>query len=82
MFHIKRVKKYNNNRASLAKLRQISDSICAEYGLSVLDEDISYRNTYKYKVLNDDYYKILKEDLDNVISYFVTLKQVIERLKN
>lgn len=74
-------KKYNNNRASLAKLRQISDSICAEYGLSVLDEDISYKNTYKYKVLNDDYYKILKEDLDNVISYSVTPKQVIERLK-
>ena len=74
-------KKYNNDRASLAKLRQISDSICAEYGLSVLDEDISYKNTYKHKVLNDDYYKILKEDLDNVISYSVSLKQVIERLK-
>ena len=74
-------KKYNNDRASLAKLRQISDSICAEYGLSVLDEDISYMNTYKHKVLNDDYYKILKEDIDNVISYSVTLKQVIERLK-
>lgn len=74
-------KKYNNNRANLAKLRQISDSICAEYGLSVLDEDISYKNTYKHKVLNDDYYKILKENLDNVISYSVTLKQVVERLK-
>ena len=74
-------KKYNNNRANLAKLRQISDSICAEYGLSVLDEDISYKNTYKHKVLNDDYYKILKEDLDNVISYSVTLKQVVDRLK-
>ena len=74
-------KKYNNNRTNLAKLRQISDSICAEYGLSVLDEDISYKNTYKYKILNNDYYKIMKEDLDNVISYSVTLKQVIERLK-
>ena len=74
-------KKYNNNRANLAKLRQISDSICAEYGLSVLDEEISYKNTYKHKILNDDYYKILKEDLDNIISYLVTLKQVLERLK-
>ena len=46
-------KKYNNNRANLAKLRQISDSICAEYGLSVLDEEISYKNTYKHKILND-----------------------------
>lgn len=74
-------KKYNNNRTNLAKLRQISDSICAEYGLSVLDENISYKNTYKYKVMNNDYYRILKEDLDNVISYSVTLKQVIDRLK-
>ena len=74
-------KKYNNNRADLAKLRQTSDSICAEYGLSVLDEEISYKNTYKHKILNDDYYKILKEDLDNIISYSVTLKQVLERLK-
>lgn len=74
-------KKYNNDRANLAKLRQISDSICAEYGLSVLEEDITYKNTYKHKVLNDDYYKILKEDIDNVISYSVTIKQVVERLK-
>ena len=44
-------------------------------------KDISYKNTYKHKVLNDDYYKILKEDMDNVISYSVTFKQVVERLK-
>ena len=78
---IKTGKKYNNNRTNLAKLRQISDSLCAEYGLSVLEENISYKNTYKYKVMNNDYYRILKEDLDNVISYSVTLKQVIARLK-
>lgn len=74
-------KKYNNNRTNLAKLRHISDSLCEEYGLSVLEENISYKNTYKYKVMSNDYYKILKEDLDNVISYSVTLKQVIDRLK-
>jgi hypothetical protein len=74
-------KKYNNNRTNLAKLRQISDSLCEEYGLSVLDEDISYKNTYKYKVVDNDYYKTLKDDLDSVISYSVTLKQVMERMK-
>lgn len=74
-------KKYNNNRTNLAKLRNISDSLCSEYGLSVLDEDIGYKNTYNHKVLENDYYKTLKEDLDNVISYSITLKQVIERLK-
>ena len=75
-------KKYNNNRTNLAKLRHISDSLCEEYGLSVLEEDNGYKNTFKYKVMDNDYYKILKEDLDNVISYSVTLKQVMERLNS
>lgn len=74
-------KKYNNNRTNLAKLRQISDSLCEEYGLSVLDEDISYKNTYKHKVIDNDYYKTLKDDLDSIISYSVTLKQVMDRMK-
>lgn len=74
-------RKYNNNRTNLAKLRHISDSLCAEYGLSTLDEDICYKNTYKNKVLSDDYYRIIKEDLDNVISYSVTLKQVFDRMR-
>ena len=74
-------KKYNNNRTNLAKLRQISDSLCEEYGLSVLDEDMGYKNTYKHKVVNNDYYKTLKDDLDSVISYSVTLKQVMDRMK-
>ena len=75
-------KKYNNNRTNLAKLRHISDSLCTEYGLSVLDEDICYKSTYNHKVLDNDYYKTLKEDLDNVISYSITLKQVIQRMRD
>ena len=74
-------KKYNNNRTNLAKLRQISDSLCAEYGLSVLDEDVGYKITYNHKVTDNDYYKTLKDDLDSVISYSVTLKQVMDRMK-
>ena len=74
-------KKYNNNRTNLAKLRQISDSLCAEYGLSVLNEDIGYKSTYNHKVITNDYYKTLKDDLDSVIGYSVTLKQVIDRMK-
>lgn len=75
-------KKYNNNRTNLAKLRQISDSLCAEYGLSVLDEDVGYKSTYNHKVTDNDYYKTLKDDLDSVISYSVTLKQVMDRMKS
>ena len=75
-------KKYNNNRTNLAKLRNISDSLCAEYGLSVLDEDKFYKRTYTTSISNDEYYKTLKEDLDNVISYSVTLKQLFERMRS
>lgn len=74
-------KKYNNNRTNLAKLRYISDSLCTEYGLSVLEEDVGYKSTYNHKVTDNDYYKTLKDDLDNVISYSVTLKQVMDRMK-
>lgn len=74
-------KKYNNNRTNLTKLRNISDSLCAEYGLSVLDEDVGYKSTYNHKVIDNDYYKTLKDDLDSVISYSVTLKQVMDRMK-
>lgn len=74
-------KKYNNNRTNLAKLRHISDSLCAEYGLSVLDEGVGYKNTYNHKVIDNDYYKMLKDDLDSIISCSVTLKQVMDRMK-
>ena len=75
-------KKYNNNLTNISKIRHISDSLCSEYGLSVLDEDKFYKRTYTKSISNDEYYKTLKEDLDNVISYSVTLKQLFERMKS
>lgn len=74
-------RKYNNNRTNLAKLRHISDSICEEYHLSTLNELPEYRNTYKYKVLNDDYYIMVKEDIDMAINESITLPQFENRLK-
>ena len=74
-------KKYNNNRTNLAKLRNISDSLCAEYGLSVLNEDVGYKNTYNHKVIDNNYYKVLKDDLDSIINSSVTLTQVMDRMK-
>ena len=61
-------KKYNNNKAAYARLRHISDSICQEYGLSTLDEDYRYKNSYKNKLKDNDYYKIAKEDIDTAIN--------------
>lgn len=75
-------KKYNNSLTNISKIRLISDSLCSEYGLSVLDEDNFYKRTYTRSISNDEYYKILKKDLDNVISYSVTLKQLFERMRS
>ncbi len=75
-------KKYNNNLTNISKIRHISDSLCSEYGLSVLDEDRFYKRTYTKSISNDEYYKTLKEDLDNVISYSLTLKQLFERMRS
>ncbi len=74
-------KKYNSNRANLAKLRQISDSLCNEYNLSIVKERNGYDTTYKYKVLSDDYYKMVKEDVDMAISESLVMKQFKDRLK-
>ena len=68
---------HNSTNATRYERWQNKLYCCLQNGLGVLDEDISYKNTYKHKVLNDDYYKILKEDIDNVISYSVTFKQVV-----
>lgn len=73
--------KYNNNKTNYAKLRNISDSLCMEYKLSILDEEDRYTKCFNKNVLNDDYYKILKEDIDSAISESLTIQQFLNRLK-
>ena len=53
-------KKYNNNKSAYARLRHISDALCQEYGLSTLEEDTRYKNSYKKKWQDNDYYRIAK----------------------
>ena len=71
--------KYRNTRENYALMRKTSDEICKEYGLSVLDEkicgrhNIDYTKYYNSYIQKNDYYTILKEDIDfaikNVSSY-------------
>jgi len=74
-------KKYNNDKATYARLRHISDALCQEYGLSTLEEDTKYKNSYKNKWKNNDYYRIAKEDIDTVISESISSKQFLTKLK-
>ena len=74
-------KKYNNDKANYSKLRQISDSICEEYGLSVLKETDRYKNSYNNLIKNDEYYKLLKEDIDFAINDSLIPDQFLNKLK-
>ena len=74
-------KKYNNNKAAYARLRHISDALCQEYGLSTLYEDTRYKNSYKNKWKDNDYYRIAKEDIDTIISESISSKQFLAKLK-
>ena len=65
-------KKYYDNRENYAKLRHLSDTLCQEYGLSVLEEKetkagINYSNYYKGLVHKTNYHIQAKEDLDRAI---------------
>lgn len=66
-------KKYYDNRTNYASLRQLSDSLCQEYGLSVLEEKpckrskINYANYYNDYISSNNYYQTTKKDIDRAI---------------
>ena len=66
-------KKYYDNRENYAKLRHLSDTLCHEYRLSVLEEKktkkgINYDNYYKGYVNKSNYHTLAKQDLDRAIA--------------
>ena len=78
-------KKYYSNLTNTALLRKTSDEICEEYGLSVLTEKtcksgINFENFYKKSIMDSDYYKFAKEDIDYAIKHSYTLKQFQQML--
>ena len=78
-------KKHYSNLTNTALLRKTSDEICEEYGLSVLTEKtcksgINFENFYKKSMIDSDYYKFAKEDIDYAIKHSYTLKQFQQML--
>ena len=73
-------KRYYDNRTTYARLRELSDSLCQEYGLSVLEEKpcrnskINYANYYKGYVEKNNYYTTTKADIDRAIAQAYSYK--------
>lgn len=80
-------KKYYDKRETQAELRHISDSLCAEYGLSVLEEKpcrnsrINYANYYKGMVARSTYHSTSKEDVDRAIGQAYDYKDFLNLLR-
>ncbi len=66
-------KKYHDCNESLAVLRHLSDSLCEEYGLSVLKEEnckkgkVKYSNYYNNYVRHSNYHTMAQKDVDRAI---------------
>lgn len=77
--------KFYSNRSSTARLREISDDLCKEYGLSVLDEKPTSKGRiyFPYYLKNtnrNNYYKKTKRDIDIAIAKSSNYKEFIEIL--
>ena len=80
-------KRYYDKRSTYAEIRHVSDSLCAEYGLSVLDEKpcrnskINYANYYKGVAIRSTYHSTTKEDIDRAIAQAYDYKDFINLMK-
>ena len=80
-------KRYYDKRETYAELRRISDSICEEYGLSVIQEKpcrnskINYANYQKNFNNKVNYYSIAKEDLDRAIGMATSYYDFVDLMK-
>lgn len=74
-------KKYHDSRETYALIRQVSDSLCEEYGLSVVKDKkvkkVNYDNYYQSYVKKTNYHTFAKQDLDRAIGMAVSYKDFI-----
>ena len=79
--------KFYSNRSSTARLREVSDNLCKEYGLSVLDEKATpkgriYFPYYLKNTNRNNYYIKAKKDIDIAIGKSTNYKEFIETLSS
>ena len=77
-------KKYYDNKKNYAKMRELSDDLCLEYGLSVIENELGKGKNYSEYTAekNGDYAKnnIIKRDIDECIKLAMTEKDFLRRM--
>lgn len=80
-------KRYYDKRSTYAEFRNLSDSLCEEYGLSVVKGierkkyNVNYDNYINGYFKNNSYYKTTKEDLDRAIAMAYSYQDFKQLLK-
>ena len=79
-------KRYYDKRSTYAEIRHVSDSLCEEYGLSVLEEKpcksgINYANYLKQEDSKSTYHSTSKEDVDRAIAQAYSYKDFLKLMK-
>ncbi len=73
-------KKYHDSNENYALMRSLSDSLCQEYGLSVVDKTkmkkgkVNYDNYYKGYVKKNNYHTMAQKDVDRAIAMAYSYK--------
>lgn len=79
-------KKFDSNHASYRKMRQTSDRLCREYGLSVIEP----KNTSTTKHYTEwaaehagepTYRSIIRQDIDTAVKYSMTVQEFFNAMK-
>lgn len=78
-------KTYESKRKNVYKLRDLSDDLCREYGLSVIDNDHRDKTRkdpkYSRSKFKNSFRNILKSDIDNSIKSSINFDDFIENMK-
>ncbi len=79
-------KKFNHNKAAYRKMREVSDKLCLEYGLSVI-ENPGRSNHAPYNIIQAEkqgkptWYNVIRADVDMAIAGSVTFGTFCDVLK-
>lgn len=82
-------KKYYDNHETYSAIRRVSDNLCKEYGLKVLEEkktkktNLNYDNFYKKYASENNYKNTTKKDIDFAIAQafsFEDFKSIMKKL--
>lgn len=79
-------KKFNHNKAAYRKMREVSDKLCLEYGLSVIEEP-GRSNHAPYNIIHAEkqgkptWYNVIRADVDMAIQGSVTFGTFCDVLK-